>query len=215
MPVVSLAAIRGCVAVVPVGLEAGSGRWFGAWSSSGRGAQLLGQGVLDEFGTFSSPVLLCHPSNLGRIYDLGLTLAHRRDPELPIDSGWPPLCLGTASLQPDLPSDWRERLLEALAGASPDVSLLETAGLSLSRRAIGPWQLEGLSAGAVVVVATDAPLLPRQLRQLAAAVTRNLSLAVATGNRLTPSPGGAPLAVRVASEETVEELARAAGRLFA
>jgi hypothetical protein len=174
----------------------------------------LGQGVLDEFGTFSSPVLLCHPANLGRVYDAGLTLAHRRDAELPIDAGWPPLCVGTEALPEGLASDWRERLLSALASASPDVPLPETAGLTAARQAIGPWQLEAWSAADVALVATDAPLLPRQLRRLAAALPRDLTVAFATGNRLTRSPAGAPLAVRVASEATADELVRAAERLL-
>lgn len=214
MAVVSFAAIPGCVAVVPMHVGAASGRFFGAWSSVGRGARLLGQGVLDEFGTFSSPVLLCHPTNLGRVYDAGLSLAHRRDPELPLDAGWPPLCVGTEALDRNLACGWQDRLIEALAAASLDASLLEIEGLETSRQTIGAWRLAAFSAQDAAVVATDAPLLPRQLRRLAAAASRPLALAFATGNRLTRSPAGAPLAVRVASEATVDELARAAGRLF-
>jgi hypothetical protein len=214
MSVVRVAGIAGCVAVTPAVAGTVPGRFFGAWASPGRAGRLLGQGVLDEFGTFSSPVLLCHPANLGRVYDAGLTLAHRRDPELPIDAGWPPLCLGTAALSPDLAAGWQERLLGALAAKDPD-SLLEMGGGAASHLSVGAWQLTGVAWPDVAVVGTDAPLLPRQLRRLAAAVSRSLTVAFATGNRLTGSPHGAPLAVRVASEATVDELARAAGGLFA
>ncbi len=215
MSVVSFAAIPGCVAVVPVDLETGPGRFFGAWSCAGRAGRLLGQGVLDEFGTFSSPVLLCHPANLGRVYNAGLTLAHRRDAELPLDAGWPPLCVGTEALAGELAPDWPERLIEALSAADPGAPLLETEGLTAARQAVGPWHLVGLAAGDVAVLATDGPLLPRHLRRLAAAAPRALTVAFATGNRLSRSPDGTPLAVRVASEATVDELARAAGRLLA
>ncbi len=214
MSVVRLAGVPGCVALVPVGAGAGPGRFFGAWESAGRGGRLLGQGVLDEFGTLSSPVLLCHPMNLGRVYDAGLTLAHRRDPELPIDAGWPPLCVGTAALPPDLALEWQERLFAALASADPD-SLLEIGVDAASELVIGSWRLTALAWSDAAVVATDAPLLPRQLRRLAAAVPGVLTVAFATGNRLAGSSRGVPLAVRVASEATVDELARVTGGLFA
>ncbi len=210
MPVFEARSLPGCLALVPQGAGA-AGRWFAAWSGRGGARWLLGQGVLDEFGTFSSPLLLAHPANLGRLYDAGLTLAQRRDPEMPLDAGWPPLCVGAEVLERGVPADWEERIVAVVQGEG---SAAAEQARPLHFFVVGGWNLEGLAIGEVAILATDAPLLPRQLRRLAAAARPPFALAFSTGNRLAGTTGGAPLAVRVASEATAGALAAAAAELL-
>lgn len=183
--------------------EAPAGRWYAAVRGEGGGPRVLGLGVLEEFGTFSSPILLAPRAVAGQVYDAGIALAHRRDPELPLDAGWPPLVLGLDLPAPELPADAEERLLAALAAGegtveAPASTVVEEAG----------HRLEAVSVPGAAILATDAPLLPRQLAALAAAAPP-FALAVATGNRVTASAGGRPVEVRVASEATVAALTAA------
>lgn len=50
--------------------------------------------VAEDFGTFSSPLVLCNATAVGAAYDALITRGYRRDPELPADDGWPPIVIG-------------------------------------------------------------------------------------------------------------------------
>jgi len=50
--------------------------------------------VAQDFGTFSSPIVLCNATAVGTAYDALITFGHQRHNELPIDNGWPPLVIG-------------------------------------------------------------------------------------------------------------------------
>jgi hypothetical protein len=193
--------------VEPAGAPAG--RWYAALRGEGDGPRLLGLGVLEEFGTISSPIFLAPRAVLGEVYDAGIALAHRRDAELPLDAGWPPLVLGLDLPAPQLPPDAEERLLAALATgegteAPPATLTVEVAG----------HRLETVRFPGATVIATDAPLLPRQLAALAAAAGP-FAVAVATGNRVTAADGAGTVEVRVAAQDTVTDLVEAVRRLTA
>lgn len=186
----------------PAGAPAG--RRYAAVRGEGGGPRVLGLGVLEEFGTLSSPIFVAPRAAAGAVYDAGIGLAHRRDPELPLDAGWPPLVLGLDLPPPELPADAEERLLAALAAGEgteppPTTTTVEAAG----------HRLEVVRFHGAAVLATDAPLLPRQLAALAAAAFP-FAVAVATGNRLTASEDGRPAEVHVAAEATVAALVDAA-----
>ncbi len=61
-----------------------SGNWQ-AWTS---------RQVAEDFGTFSSPIVLCNVSTVGIAYDAMITYGHQRALDLPIDNAWPPLVIG-------------------------------------------------------------------------------------------------------------------------
>ena len=68
----------------------------------------LGLPVIDEFATFSSPIFFCPTPILGKIYNAGISLGHKRDPEMGIDLGWPPLVVGYQAPVPELKESWEQ-----------------------------------------------------------------------------------------------------------
>jgi D-aminopeptidase len=50
--------------------------------------------VARDFGTFSSPILLCNATTIGVAYDALITYSYQRAADLPIDNAWPPLVIG-------------------------------------------------------------------------------------------------------------------------
>src|SRR5437867_3451671 len=69
-------------------------RYFIAYSARQNFRNVLGLPVIDEFATISSPIFFAAPPMLGKIYNVGITLGHKRSPDMDIDTGWPPLCIG-------------------------------------------------------------------------------------------------------------------------
>ncbi|MGB6335620.1 MAG: hypothetical protein WBG96_08410, partial [Thermoanaerobaculia bacterium] len=57
-------------------------RFFAAYQRKGDYRWLLGHAVIDEFATISSPIFLAPRSLLGKIYNAGLSLGHKRDHEM-------------------------------------------------------------------------------------------------------------------------------------
>ncbi|MDZ7306090.1 MAG: P1 family peptidase, partial [candidate division KSB1 bacterium] len=53
-----------------------------------------GRHVAQDFGTFSSPIVLCNATAVGTAYDALITFGHQRHPDLPIDNAWPPIVIG-------------------------------------------------------------------------------------------------------------------------
>src|SRR5688572_24859751 len=60
-------------------------------AADGGGEPFTGIHVAEDFGTFSSPIVLCNATSVGLAYDALITLGHRRDPDLPVDDTWPPM----------------------------------------------------------------------------------------------------------------------------
>jgi len=205
-PLLRAVALPWVTALLVEPASAPAGRWYAAVRGEGAGPRVLGLGVLEEFGTISSPIFLAPRAVLGEVYDAGIALAHRRDPELPLDAGWPPLVIGLDLPVPDLPPDAEERLLAALAAGEgtetpPATTTVEVAG----------HRLETVRFPGATVIATDAPLLPRQLAALSAAASP-FAVAVATGNRVTAADGAGTVEVRVAAQDTVTDLVEAVRR---
>ena len=65
------------------------GRWFAAYRARDGFRWLMGNGVVDEYATISSPIFLGARDELGKIYNAGISLGHKRDPDMGLDLGWP------------------------------------------------------------------------------------------------------------------------------
>jgi hypothetical protein len=179
--------------------------------------RLLGHPVIDEFATLSTPIFLGPRALAGKLYNAGISLGHRRDPEMGIDLGWPPLVVGLASgPAPDpqadwLPTDWEARLLDALMTAPAEGEPLAAAD-TFARRQVGDAKLERAVCGEAVLWATDAPLLPKQLGRLCEVSRQPLAVALNT-RPLRGESGHLPHEVEVVSERRLAELLAAAREL--
>lgn len=169
--------------------------------------------VAQDFGTFSSPIVLCNATAVGTAYDALITFGHQRHSELPIDNAWPPLVIGVDDGYLNNLRERRltsEQVLATIHAAAPapacgsvgigrglcafggkggvgeaarslvvaDEQLIVGALLAANggrfahqREAELP---SSLTPSFVLILATSAPLLPLQLRQLAEAGMRGL-----------------------------------------
>ena len=183
--------------------DAPAGRHFAAYTTRGGFRALAGHPVIDEFATLSSPILVGPRVLLGKLYDAGISLGHRRDPEMGLDLGWPPLCIGLDLSVPPLPPDWQERLLAA-ASQPFDPTRPPGEGVDRHQWRYASWSVERLDVAQATILATTAPLLPRQLSRMCERVDSEVVVAVATGNRLVRIPAGDSRPVHSVSETDLE-----------
>lgn len=207
-----------CLAVMMEAWNAPPGRYFLAYRSRHGYRALIGNGVVDEFRTTSAPLFVCPTAFLGKIYDAGMALADRRDVEAPLDLGWPPLCMGLDGIDVELPESWRDEFLDTLTGDRQGTAV---AWLVRSASAtVGDYEVELLTCGGdgpadrVRIVGTTAPLLPGQLERLADIDDSALTVAVASGNRVTRQENAAPQALSAVSEAALAGLVAAARSLL-
>ena len=201
----------GITAIVPYPTEVAERKLFiGRFAVDG-GDAMSGLGVAEDFGTFSSPIVLAPAPVVGRVYEALISYGLGRDTGLSTDAGWPPVVVGvgdTARNDPALAYEKVEqsRLAAALANARAGAVPMGNAGIGgglqafgfkggvgTASRRVGDYTLgvlvavNGGLAGELrvvgypppageeqdgpqtfaMVVATDAPLLPRQLDRLA------------------------------------------------
>lgn len=84
----------GLTAVVPYPTDVGARRLFiGRYALDG-GDVLTGLGVAEDFGTFSTPIVLAPRASVGRVYDALIQYGLERDPGLSTTTGWPPMVVG-------------------------------------------------------------------------------------------------------------------------
>jgi hypothetical protein len=201
-----------CDVIMTEAWDAPPGRWFAAFRARHGFRWMLGHVVLEEFGTISSPLFLAPRPLLGKIYDAGISLGHRRDREMAVDLGWPPLCIGVDGDARELPDGWQAQLLDAITSGR---STQSTPALSVQRREAGPDALEVARfaaadrAGSVCIVACSAPLLPQHLGRLCDLDDSGLTLAFATGNRVTRQADARPQALMAVSESRLGAIADA------
>jgi len=187
--------------------NASPSRYFAAYRCRGAYRSMLGHPVVDEFATISAPIFLAPRSLLGKIYNAGISLGHKRDPEMGIDLGWPPLCLGLDEPAPELPSDWEARLLEAVQTNGDAVPRLR-------RKDRDGHEVETLQIGGATIVATSAPLLPKQLSHLCEAASNSVVVTVSLGNRLERVRGGTLRTVDALSQDKLSSLYSAVEELL-
>jgi hypothetical protein len=175
--------------------NARSGRYFIGYRALEDFRFVIGLPVVDEFATFSSPIYFCPNELIGKIYNVGITLGHNRDPEMGIDLGWPPLVIGYDGTVPELPEYWETELLAAIKKAK-----VQRGG------GAEDYQLKKVKIESIEVFITDAPLLPKQLRRVAQKSNAPFSMAISIANRLTAQQNSSPLTVKAASEEQLSQI---------
>lgn len=181
--------------------NAPGGRYFIAYRALNNFRSVLGLPVIDEFATFSSPIFFCPTPILGKIYNAGISLGHKRDPEMGIDLGWPPVVVGYQGVAPELKENWEKELLEEIMKEG------EKGGKGAGeQKTIGGYEVRVLKVGECEIFGTDAPLLPKQLRRIAQLSNAPFSMAFSTGNRLTAQKNTQPLVVTVASEAALNKI---------
>jgi D-aminopeptidase len=194
----------GLTVVLPYPLSVRSRKLFIGSYFSGASGEWTGRQVAEDFGTFSSPILLCNTSTVGTAYDAAISFGHARESGLPIDNAWPPIVL---TIGDGYLNDLRRRaihhdqVLQAIESASDSVPDRGSVGIGRGLRALGAKGgvgdasrsfrfdekdhlvgvlLAASDEGSAVLVATDLPLLPHQLTRLAAraalALTGDLEL---------------------------------------
>jgi hypothetical protein len=151
--------------------------------------------VIDEFATFSSPIFFCPTPIIGKIYNAGISLGHKRDPEMGIDLGWPPLVIGYQTAAPELKESWEQELLAEIQKAGEQGG--KGAGEIIT---VDEYEFRKLQVGECEIFATNASLLPKQLQRIAQLSNAPFSIAFSTGNRLTSQQNAQPLVVKAASE---------------
>ncbi len=198
----------GLTAIVPYPASVEERKLFiGRFSIDG-GDAMSGLGVAEDFGTFSSPIVLAPTPVVGRVYESLIRHSLGRDTGLSTVAGWPPVVVGIDDTAVNDPAFVRKVLThahadEALASAGSAVPTGNAGvggglqafgykgGIGTASRRAGEYALGVLAAvnggrelrwaGRVLpvgeqtegpqtfaaVVATDAPLIPRQLERLA------------------------------------------------
>lgn len=225
----------GATAILPYPLTVRDRKLFLGSFAGGGWQEWTGLHVADDFGTFSSPLVLCNATTVGIAYDALISFGHRREPGLPIDNAWPPVVIG---LDDGYLNDLRQRritqddVLNMIHGAQSHAAGNGSLGIGRGLCAFGgkggvgeaarlvtsngadfivgalvaanggkamnaqTQRARNLTSSFVVIVATDAPLLPEQLRGLAEAamrgchefewdpLDRQLALAFSTSNTI-------------------------------
>jgi hypothetical protein len=179
--------------------NAPGGRYFISYRALDNFRSVLGLPVIDEFATFSSPIFFCPTPILGKIYNAGISLGHKRDPEMGIDLGWPPLVIGYGATAPELKDQWEQEMLEEIIKAEGQMS----GGAEVT---VDEYVVRKLQIGECEVFATNAPLLPKQLQRIAQLGNAPFSVAFSTGNRLTSQKNAQPLTVQAASEAVLTKI---------
>ena len=214
MPLLDLITAGGCRVLRWEAWDAPAGRWFFSYRTRADYRWLMGHAVVDEFATVSAPLFFSRPEQLGRIYNAGISLGHRRDPELGIDQGWPPFCAGIQLPEGEPDVDPEPAILTALLtppqfAAPAGAREIQFQSEKLSDRTLELWRF----GSEISCFATDAPLLPRQLRRLCDIGDTSLTLALSLGNRLSRLRKGEPGQVQSSSEAVLGDLLKLADKL--
>lgn len=132
----------GLTAVVPYPAQVKERRLFvGRWALDD-GDGLTGLGVAEDFGTFSTPIVLAPAAAVGKIYDALIQYGLGRDPGLSTAAGWPPLVVGVDDSSWNPPARTYTRvgepeLFQALKAVQSGKVKEGNAGLGCGLRAFG------------------------------------------------------------------------------
>lgn len=204
----------GVTAILPYPLSVRNRKLFIGSFAGGNWNEWTGLHVAQDFGTFSSPIVLCNSTTVGIAYDALISFGHEREEGLPIDNAWPPIVIG---LDDGYLNDLRQRrvthdeVLRVIKQANDNAVVCGSTGIGRGLCALGAKGGVGdaslvvkidakeymlgvliaanggarkpatnsppavsLTPSLAVIIATDFPLLPEQLRQLAEAALRGL-----------------------------------------
>ena len=84
----------GITVVAPYPAHVEKRRLFVGYHALDAGNAMTGVGVGEDFGTFSSPIVLAPAPAVGRLYDAVIQHGMGRDPGLSTYAGWPPVVIG-------------------------------------------------------------------------------------------------------------------------
>jgi hypothetical protein len=195
--------------------NASAHRYFIAYTARNHFRHVLGLPVIDEYATFSSPIFFAPISILGKIYNAGISLGHLRDPEMGLDTGWPPLCVGIDGPAPMLPPNWDQTLIQELQSMKLDGSDSANSSVDSRTASVEDFLLQCIrmgtpnsdQPGGTKVFATNAPLLPRQLKRITQIATKaSFAVAFSTGNRIKTKEVPNPAECHVIPEETLGKI---------
>ncbi|MGH7454523.1 MAG: P1 family peptidase [bacterium] len=202
----------GVTAILPYPLSVRNRKLFIGSFASGNWNEWTGLHVAQDFGTFSSPIILCNSTTVGIAYDALISFGHEREQDLPIDNAWPPIVIG---LDDGYLNDLRQRrithddVLQTVKQANNSAVVCGSVGIGRGLCALGakggvgdasrlvkigeqeyalsvliatnggtldlkPSPIVSVTPSLVVIIVTDIPLMPEQLRQLAEAALRGL-----------------------------------------
>lgn len=204
----------GATVILPYPLSVRNRKLFLGSFASGNWNEWTGLHVAQDFGTFSSPIVLCNATTVGIAYDALISFGHQREPGLPIDNAWPPIVIG---IDDGYLNNLRQRrithdqILQTIQTANAAASACGSVGIGRGLCAFGgkggvgdaaqvvqiaeqnftlgvfiaanggrlPDQNgaelpRSVAPGFIIILATDAPLFPEQLRLLAEACVRGL-----------------------------------------
>jgi hypothetical protein len=181
--------------------NAPSHRYFLAYRAEGTFRQVIGLPVVDEYATFSSPIFFTAEKILGKVYNVGISLGHQRDPEMPLDLGWPPLCVGTSDPLSELPANWETELLNSIKKNDATKNRKEE-----ETKQVEEYMLQRIGISGIDIYATDAPLLPKQLKRISELSSKPFSIAFSTGNKVTRQEHALPLSVTALSEAELAKI---------
>jgi D-aminopeptidase len=226
----------GVTAILPYPLSVRNRKLFIGGFASGNWNEWTGLHVAQDFGTFSSPIVLCNATTVGVAYDALISFGHEREQGLPIDNAWPPVVIG---LDDGYLNDLRQRrvthdeVLQTIKQANDSAVACGSVGIGRGLCALGakggvgdasrsikigeqecavgvliaanggtlgqnPSQIVSVTPSLVLIVATDIPLMPEQLRQLAESALRGLDTAVHFND------GAAQLALAFSTSNTID-----------
>lgn len=238
----------GVTAILPYPLSVRNRKLFIGSFASGNWNEWTGLQVAQDFGTFSSPIVLCNSTAVGIVYDALISFGHERDEGLPIDNAWPPMVIG---LDDGYLNDLRQRrlthdqVLQVIKQANANAVACGSVGIGRGLCALGakggigdaslvikidakeytlgvliaanggtiktaknPRPAVSLTPSLVVIVATDFPLLPEQLRRLAEAALRGLDGSVDWND------GTQQLALAFSTSNTIDDAFERNAKLF-
>jgi D-aminopeptidase len=204
----------GVTAILPYPLSVRNRKLFVGSFASGNWNEWTGLHVAQDFGTFSSPIVLCNATTVGVAYDALISFGHEREKDLPIDNAWPPVVVG---IDDGYLNDLRQRrvthddVLRAIQQANDRDVVCGSVGIGRGLCALGGKGGVGdascavkigeheyvlgvfiaanggapardgnapkpvsITPSFVLIVATDVPLLPEPLHQIAEAALRGL-----------------------------------------
>lgn len=173
-------------------------RYFLAYHTIGSFRHVMGLAVNDEYATFSTPIFLAPIPLLGKIYNAGISLAYKRGSDMELDSGWPPVCVGTEESAPELPDLWEQQLLNAI--------MSDEAGRFGTDVNVAGYETRYLQIANLSIFASEAPLLPKQLKRICQIGKSPINIAFSTGNKISRVTNSALLDISVASEAMVDEI---------
>lgn len=130
----------GATVIVPYPLPVRDRKLFIGSFSGGHSPSWTSMQVAADFGTFSSPILLCNSTTVGIAYDALITHGHQRADDLPTDNAWPPLAIG---IDDGFLNDLRQRplshdgILDLIESANDEPLACGSVGIGRGLCAVG------------------------------------------------------------------------------